>query len=229
MKTLFGIFILTAICANAQVAELSGVVRDEAGAPVANVQVLAIKPVAPAATSTSLLAFGAITAADGSFRIANMDPGPYNLCANADSRRGYVNVCDWGRYSGQVTLAAGTRATGTQITMERGVRVELRLEDASALVRVPEKQAEKNPLLLGLFGAEGMFHGFVLEDRDANGHNYAIVVPEKVKMKMHISGQNLAFADERGNQVARNGADVGFEEQKGNAARKLKFSVGPGR
>src|SRR5262249_34896323 len=79
---------------------------------------------------------GAITNADGTFTVKNLNDGPYVICVLAPGEE-LLDPCQWSRPLPIFRLPITSK---TQITLERGTTIKMRLDDPERLL-----PTEKNP------------------------------------------------------------------------------------
>ena len=121
--------------------KISGVVTDEAGTAVPGAYVTYFRtPNAP--TDTVPVGEGQYTAATGQYSFANLIPATYGLCVQVAPSRGFPPLCGWTFTvtPPRTTLVAGQSAT-INITIRRGLRVQVRLNDPSKLLLTPGDRA----------------------------------------------------------------------------------------
>ena len=122
-------------------------------------------------------------------------------------------------------LKSGQKAV-VNIGIQHGARVEVRLEDPKKVLPRPLDKGSAAYVKVGVRTGDGWLHGAQLRSWDDGGQEYWLVVPAKVETRVHLSGSNHEFKDDKGAAVAKNGADIAVTAEAVGGVKKLKFVVG---
>jgi hypothetical protein len=183
-------------------ADLAGVVLDDQGKAVAEASITVARSSVdgplPAAE-----AYATTTAADGSYSVKGLGPGPFIVCA-AVTGRALLDPCEWGTPS-VVRVPAGTGTVNTTTQLQLGAMVSIHVDDASLLLSSAVPTGKAQPFLnLGVWPADGHFHFARRASPDATGQNFQLVVAPSIDLAFSVAAQNFVIAD----SVTKNAIDV---------------------
>jgi len=218
-----GIMPMAAQTVNAT-ASLQGVVTD-GPKPVANVHVTYARELAKAGDPTPMM-LGVLTDANGQFRFSGLMAGSYVLCAVANPDLSLVPTCKFTMSPQRVTVGSGQAVTGVKIAMDKGHRLDFRVDDPFQLLSTPNIPNPSKSVYVGVQSAERLVHGATLDSRDALGLNYYMIVPHGKPLTAKIQGQGVDVLDAKGLQADQSvNAKNGFTLQPGDGPVRLGYSV----
>ena len=173
---------------------LSGTVAGIDGKPV-SATVIANRIGAPPGTAR------VDSAADGSFTLPALPAGTYSLCV-ADNNSGYLDPCVWSLAVPQAAIPAGKAVTGFKIALEKGVPLQVRLNDpAKVLGATPGPNTTVPHLLIGVFSDRHLFVPAGLVSQDAAGRNHEAQIPFDRPVVLHLKGKFVSVSDAKGAAV----------------------------
>lgn len=205
-------------------ASISGVLEDERGKPVPYLVVSwhrsVILPGDAQAGEGS-----AVTNEKGEFSFSGLGPATYLLCNRSDAARNLLSNCAWTRTPPAVVLGAGEGVTGYRLRVAEGVRVEIDFQDNKKVMKGPEEAGGTPAVRVGLVTRDGMFHPAAIEGRSPNAHQYVVVAPTNVPVKLQVDATGLKLKDEK--DVDLGSATVAAEVMlmAGDSPKKYKFKV----
>ena len=123
-------------------------------------------------------------------------------------------------------LVAGQSAT-INITIRRGLRVQVRLNDPSKLLLTPGDRATTSFVTVGVRSADGQMHPAELRSWDGGGQDYWVLVPAGQVVQVSLNASNHSFQDANGATVASGGAAAGAQPIVGAAGgvQQVQFLV----
>lgn len=216
--------LLACQAAHAQAAgAISGIVADSDGQPLAGIFVTVTKLIMP--QDGSQLSSGVITDASGVYSFKGLTADTYQLCVSADSRRGFVNSCEWNLQPPTVTLAENEQAPPTNLVVERGMRLELEVVDSKDIIATPGSSNGKKRLELGVWGTHGLFLPARLEQAKGGSKHYVVVVPSSAQFQIHAKGENFVVKTENGTALTNSKVRPRESTSTGETRRSLKMIV----
>ncbi|MGI8741744.1 MAG: hypothetical protein ACR2NN_04075 [Bryobacteraceae bacterium] len=180
-------------------ASIAGITRNEIGAPVQ----------ASLTAISGAFIQRALAATNGTFQFNQLRAGAYVICGvelpaavttGPDDQA--LNSCLWldSTYS-KFTVAAGQALSGVAVTLKRGRRLTIRVNDPAKLLPAKVGQHSGNEMALRIAGPSAIVHRIPIVAEDAAGRTHALVIPYNQPHKLSIqssaftlSGQNLAIA-----------------------------------
>ncbi len=164
--------------------------------------------------------------ADGRFSIAGLQGGPYVICVVAP-RTDLLDPCAWSTPS-VIRVAAGGVSSGNEIELESGALVRLRIDDGERLFQPLAKSANTG-VQAGIWTENGQYRPVFWESSDKRGHNYQIAVPDGLRFKLLLRGQNVTIYDDKGAKM-RDDAPPSIVAQKQASNQVYKFRLeSPGK
>lgn len=168
----------------------------------------------------------AMSDADGRFSIAGLQGGPYIICVAAP-RTDLLDPCAWSTPP-VIRVAAGGASSGNEIEVESGALVRIRIDDNARLFQPLAKSANTS-IQAGIWTESGHYRPVMWESSDKRGHNYQVAVPDGLRFKLLLRGQNVAFRDNAGAKL-RDDAPPSMVAQKQASSQIHKFSLeSPGK
>ena len=167
----------------------------------------------------------AATGSAGEFSFTGLMAGRYLLCGVASPELELVPNCDWTYAPPAVTLTNGQAASGVKIVLEKGSRVEVRLDDAGGLLPHPVDGGGSGKVHVGLRGSDGMMHTPQIHSLDRGGHTYSAIVPHGRPVAVHVIGQGLRVSDDKGAEVSNRGPGAAFQTAPGDGPRQIRLRV----
>ena len=140
---------------------------------------------------------------EGSFRITNLPPGEYVVCASMP-RRELVDTCFWGASGSRIRLEPGQLAKA-QVQLEYGRRVKVRLRDPQRLLAAGRelKPAEQPVFALAFSGPVGGRTVLLPSTRpEVDGQSYELLIPAAGAARLRPITRALRVADEQGREMA---------------------------
>ena len=134
----------------------------------------------------------------GNFAFTGLMAGTYILCASASPALKLVPTCEYTATPLKKTLQAGEKAAGITIAMEKGARIEFRVDDPFKLLPLNRAAASGKEVRVGFRSAEGMMHHAIWDSRDGLGREYSIIVPHGKPLNIVMLGVQLNVEDELG-------------------------------
>ena len=177
-------------------ASLQGVVSD-GPKQLSNIHVTYTRELAKPGDATPMM-FGTLTDAKGQFNFSGLIAGSYVLCAVANPDLSLVPTCKFTMSPQKVSIAAGQAVSGVKIAMEKGTRLEFRVDDPFRLLSVPSVPNPDKAVFVGVQSVEKLIHSATLDSRDVLGLNYYIIVPHGKPLTARIQGQNVDVLDASG-------------------------------
>ena len=178
---------------------VSGRVVDHTGGPVANARIRAVALTASGGGAAAPPALRALGAADGSFALAGLPAGLYQLCADAPGKE-LLDPCLWDRLPTPISVGE-LPLTGKGVQLKRGATLSIRVDDPAQALAVAEKTG-KGHLLLGVWSANGLFHPARVTAEDAAGRTYSLEIPVGVTAKLSVTPSALRVQDAAGKGLA---------------------------
>jgi hypothetical protein len=203
MKSLVVLIGLTVGLSAQTASSMSGTLKDTGGAPVAKALVTAYLQ-AKSTDGKFPPVFNTTTGSDGSFTFTGLVAGTYLLCAERPDIA-LLNPCFWAAKKTNATVPAGGSATGVSLVAEKGVAINIRVNDSKGLVSA-------SPLLDDVIIAVKPTTGPGLPVRvaakDGTGKTLTALVPQAQAVDVFIYSGKLVLADSKGTAFATPNAKV---------------------
>lgn len=170
---------------------------------------------------------GDVTTTDrnGAYQFSRLVSGKYILCARPTSQTGLVETCEWTTQPLTVTLGIGQALGGLQIVMERGARVEVRLDDPGQILANRATQKTGTDLSVGVWDWNGFFHALRPMGFDAGGQDMALTIPHEKRVRLYLKGKDVTVRDDKGARLPDSGSIEEFQTSRGTATRQFRFSI----
>ena len=199
------LFALPALSALAKTGEIRGSILLDGGVGFPDMPVaVTLLPASIADTKYQPWTRTAVTAPDGSFRLAEVPPGKYRVCPQK-SIPGYINPCVWNSTPNTVSLTAAQSLTLPPIHLARSQALEVRIEDPDGLLavaRAPDRGGRNAPskqnLLLGCFTAAGYYIQARFAGDLGTVRRYILEVPNAGPVSLSVSSTSVQLADSAG-------------------------------
>ena len=135
-----------------------------------------------------------ISEADGSFKISEIPPGDYVLCAG-NATLAILNLCGWG---GAILfkMTSGLHVSGQSIHLAGGAVLQVHLDDPAGLLAANAHKPEAG-LIIGLAGP----HGFVplpAIGSTVTSRDYKMLVPFNTTLNLIVSTRYFRLTDAKG-------------------------------
>jgi hypothetical protein len=180
---------------------MSGTLKDPGGTPVAGAVVTAYLQ-AKGTDGKFPPVFNTATQSDGSFLFNGLVPGTYILCADMP-KSALLNPCLWSLKRTTSVISAGASATGVLLVAERGVALNIRINDVRGLLA---SNPMLDDLLIGVRPKTGPPMPVPITSKDRTGKTLTVFVPQAQPVDILIYSANLTLADAKGNPFT--GANV---------------------
>lgn len=175
---------------------ISGTVTSEDGKPISGAFVTAVR-------QDPLYSGNSMTKEDGAFTIDQLPGGEYTLCTQVPFSE-WINPCEWTGAGPIVTVVEGQQSRKNEIQLQRGLIVQVLLQD-------PDKHVEKHngtpvpaPVVFSVLDAAGLQHGLAPTHRDGSNTFYQITIPPNKDFTLRAFSDALQLADDSGKTVAPN-------------------------
>ncbi len=139
----------------------------------------------------------AITDAEGRFAVAGLRAAPYIVCLRAAADE-LLDPCEWSLTPPLARVKAGETTRGLKITLDRGVKFKIRLEDPDKVIATRSNQRADTSLVLGVWSKQGFFHPARLVSSDDTGLDYELLLPPGADHNLKFEGNNVDVADSHG-------------------------------
>ncbi len=150
----------------------------------------------------------------GAFRIENLRPATYLLCAAADESK-YLPSCDWGNAT-RVNLSQASTAT-QNLTLKEGVRIIISINDPNHLLpQTPQGLWTPPKLTVGAMLGTAAYHGAGEPVTDATGRSYEMLVPPNSDLTLWIYSSDVTLADAHGMPLRQPADGVGLRTRLGD-------------
>jgi len=150
--------------------------------------------------------FSTITAANGGFSFNGIPAGTYLVCAARPETEDYVDYCAWTLTPPRVVLRAGTATANFRIALEKGVRVDVAVEDPDGVLR-NYSAARKRALLKVHVTSNAVPPNAMQFSKATLGRmEYSLTVPRRAAMR-------VAAIIEEGADLARAGEPPGLAKR----------------
>lgn len=202
---------------------LRGLVTDEAGAPLGGALVTATREYVTEG-DVSRSRYSAITKADGTFEILGLGVGIYAVCGAKEPHEGYVDFCAWTLQPPKVTIRAGEIVTGYRIRLEKGVRLDVVMNDPDGALRGVDRDRKRQQLRLGAGQAGMPVNPLYFSQGDSERTEYFLYVPKRIAVKVVASAADADVGksdDPPGLAKKEAGHDVPYVD--GKDSQKVEF------
>jgi len=218
--TLAILFQAGALLAQTGTASIQGTLSDATNKKaIAGAFVSAVRSGLPSTSRT------ATTAADGGFQIGSLPAGDYSMCIQVPGD-GYLNPCQWSGTATKVTLAAGQKSTGNVLKAAPGSVLQVRVDDPGQLLGTKTKDGRDPHLLVGVWGANGLFYPLHTGSKDNAGANLQLTVPRDTALKLHVASRDLKISGANGTTVSSSGDQQSFQHGSGDSNPKsFKYTI----
>jgi hypothetical protein len=221
------LFAVPALAQNAT-AQMTGLVVDENGKPLAGAHVLYTRQVrqvqgadgkwrdAPGETPFSSQAAADAT---GKYQLPQLPPGDYNLCMYAT---GYLTTCEWARWQHATVAASQALSQGT-VQLTKAVTVTIRVNDPLHLLGSANQISA--PLAAGVREQSGRFHPARETATDTTGHTLQVSVPYATALTLWLHSWRFLLTDSIGAPVNHLGAQFPFQVAANGTAPSYTFNI----
>jgi len=165
--------------------------------------------------------FAAVTDKLGLVHFANLAFGTYNVCVETLHAE-FVDSCRWSAPD-RVQLKSKHTSDLVNITLQRGVPIEIRVDDPSQLLTTAARQG-KSALSVHILTPVG-YQPLMPWAEDIGGHNYRIIAPANVAAKIRVDAGQLQVTDSFGQTADSLGHISQFTAVPSDSSKFLRFSV----
>lgn len=202
---------------------ITGAVTGPDGTALSNVIVTYLLPPTQSSPQTT----GALlTDVNGQFQASNLPAGLYYLCAYPVSGSGFVETCAWTRSPQTATVVSG-QSTTVPITLQKGQRLHVRVNDPQQVLAISATGRTGTPLMLGIWEPTGFYHTLRFRSFDAIGQDFEMVVPTAMSFHPTLAAGNAQITDSTGAAVQNRGAGLSFQIPSGTNFQQWTFTVQP--
>jgi len=221
---------IAALCGTSKVfsqntAGIQGLVLTQDNKPIKGGVVTATQ-VGVKASATAAHGTSQGSGSDGSFSIANLAAGTYNVCVNMPSSQ-FLDPCHWSAPV-SVTLTSGQVLKGLQVKVKQGTTVTVHLNDPSQLLSANEGKKAGAHMLVGVWTPDGLFHAASVSSKGNAAREYSVTVPYDTALQLSLFSGFFQMADSNGKAVNQTGALVPLQFSSLSPATKppvVQFTV----
>ncbi len=153
----------------------------------------------------------ALAKKDGLFTLRNLPAGTFTLCAQVPSMHyaptddPFVDNCQWVDASNpRVTLTAGQTRQNANIPLQRGRRVQVRVDDPNNILgHVQGKVAQD--VTLRVTGPSGLTYHVPIVKLEAGRRFHEIVIPYSAEHQLAIASDTYKLTDNNGKDISNAG------------------------
>ncbi len=211
-----------ALCAMGQTAgSVSGTVTGTDGNPIsAVVMMLTVKAAAGSQANPGV--FTATSASDGTFEIASVPKGDYNLCASDEGRR-FLDTCAW---SGplEVTVAGGPSSKRVDVHMQDAAEVTIDIQDPTQQLAAKGNQPPSAGLLIGV-PAPHMFLPAADGTDAPTIRTRKLYVPYDQDLEISVVTNDLQLTDAQGRALKEGGDKLRLRVIRGQQPPAISITV----
>lgn len=132
---------------------------------------------------------------DGSFLIAGIPPGQYEICIAAP-QQAVLDPCTWSPATQSVTVTDGGSITSLAVTVQTGTVLHVRVNDPEGLLSRTGQAANEGAISLGLIARRNRYLNLRMLSSDATGQDYFVVVPFEESLTLAVRSSTHALSDE---------------------------------
>lgn len=136
----------------------------------------------------------AVTDATGAYAFHNLPAGKYSICIQTPGGS-HLNPCQWSAPT-QVTLTAAQSLPNQTISVTKGARLQLTLNDPRSFID------PKDDLLVGIYFPSGLFRPMLLASSAKTSRTYSTAVPLSTPVRVAVVSSHLQIADNNGAAIA---------------------------
>jgi hypothetical protein len=172
---------------------ISGIVIGSDGSPVSAV-VTALRTGSPVDSGRTE------TAADGSFQMAGITDGNYELCV-ADKAGIYLDPCEWSASPLTVTVSAANPISGLKVVVAKGVPAEVHLNDPNGFLTPSASSTAPSAVIASIVTARHTLRLIPVASRTSSLRVHRTAVPLGASVSLTLFGKGLTITDASGNAV----------------------------
>ncbi len=135
--------------------------------------------------------------AGGAFQVSGLSLGTYRLCAQVPDST-WLNPCEWGLNSPQVTLSAVQPNATVKVILSKGVAVRVRVDDPTRALAQQEGKTPGAHLLLGVATDAFSFRLAPIVSQDTGGRYHQMVIPLGTAARIVASSSFFRLSDGSG-------------------------------
>jgi hypothetical protein len=185
----------------------------------------AVITVSGVGTGGSGVGVRAQSAVDGSFTLAGLTAGSYQLCAMV-SDGAYLDPCDWSSPGFPLQLTNGQVVTGRRVIMEKASTLHVRINDLAGVLDTGPQGGKDSPhVLVGIFTNRHLFVALSVANKDKGGKDLEGAIPFDRSVPLHLVGRNVQLTDGAGLAVDLTGATVSVKQASGAPALRLTYNA----
>jgi hypothetical protein len=202
-------------------AQIHGLVLNESRKPIANARVSVHRSSASRAlTAEKTLSTGSDKT--GGFTLDGVDPDDYLICVDVPGTD-YLDSCKWGIAPPAAKVASAQAALSYNAVLTHGATISIRVDDPEELLPDPPVAGNTHFLMPGIWTKQATMQRVALVSSDKGGHDYSIVVPPDVDLRLSFTMGNLTLVDQKGYLLdAKASWDI---RAKAGSAQKFRFRV----
>jgi len=197
---------------------VQGVVQADQKQPLAGAVVTAVQP-ATASGRPAQQPFYTVTKADGTFSFDGLPEGKYQFCVQVTGGD-VLDPCRWSASPPVLEVAAARKAEPFVITVQRGIFVHVRLDDEAGMLRKSQQ-----PVIVGVFVPQGMFHTASVVVDDAQGRTYRVLAAAETPLNLFVRGSGLQLADEKGTALKAEDSAQVFQVSRDEKQKMFRFRL----
>lgn len=160
---------------------------------------------------------------NGDFALADVPPGKYEICVDAP-HRAVLDPCRWGT-SEKFSVKAGETTSKIDVTVERGYRLEVRIDDPKKLLPNAPGGIPGAALLLAIQSAKGRYENLRLETDDAAGRTQFLVIPYDTPLTLVATGSGIALSDSNDKRYTGDSIRIPVLVASGSTLPVIKLKV----
>jgi hypothetical protein len=210
-------------CVQAQTSgQVSGVVLDGKKG-VAKARVQAVLVVDPRRGAANPAVFTQTDAA-GTFQFTDLSQGSYRICVDVPDGD-LLDPCDWSESPVTLDVKADQTVTGIQVKLERGVWVEVRIDDDKRTFRAVEAPGTGATVLVGVYGPDEQYLPAREVREDGQGRTYRMLVPDDTPVRVFTRGLQVTLTDDVGDDIPVTGHGVPVRTRAVDARKTVHYRV----
>ena len=197
-----GIFLPVVVLAATTNGSLSGQVSDDTGKPIPGARVTLSRalpssgnPSGPP-TITGPRVAAVFADSRGIFSVTTIQAGSYIACAQAPIE-GFLDPCHWSSTAPHLTVVAGQRLNGLQVTLARGAIIPIHVNDPQGLLAPASRAFDRN-CEFHIVTPRGLHYSARIQDSSPSGRNHAITVPFGSSFTLQVIAAHFVLADTAG-------------------------------
>ena len=186
---------LTTLLSAQDTGAITGTLTDDGGTPLANANVTAYLQ-ARGSGGSFPTAINARSGNDGTFVLNGLAAGTHLICAEGLGD-GLLDPCVWSASPTMIAVAQGSSVTGVSLVAEKGVALDIRLNDTQGLLM---SNTQLDDILIGVKPpANRPFLTGRLASKDGKGRTVRVPVRQGKPVDIIVSSGNFSLSDDHAN------------------------------